>query len=89
MPLRYLGWISYILYLSHDFVLFVFAKRFPNRLWLSAPLAFVISIAFATLMRYILELPLQELRARFRRVAPVYPPVPANQVLLSDTTNVG
>ena len=67
-PLRYIGWTSYVLYLSHDFILNVVGVRYGGRQWLTGPLAFVISIALATAMRYALELPLQRLRARFRRV---------------------
>jgi peptidoglycan/LPS O-acetylase OafA/YrhL len=67
-PLRYIGWISYVLYLSHDFILNVVTARVPGRQWVTGPLAFAISLVFATAMRYALELPLQRLRARFRRV---------------------
>jgi peptidoglycan/LPS O-acetylase OafA/YrhL len=67
-PLRYIGWISYVLYLSHDFILNVVNSRLPGSQWLTGPLAFAIAIAFATTTRYTLELPLQRLRARFRRV---------------------
>jgi peptidoglycan/LPS O-acetylase OafA/YrhL len=67
-PLRYIGWVSYVLYLSHDFIINVVGARYGGHQWLTGPLAFVISLAFATLMRYIVELPLQRLRARFRRV---------------------
>ncbi len=65
-PLRYLGWISYVLYLSHDFILNVLTRRWPGHFAFTGPLAFVISLAFATLLRYTLELPLQRLRARLR-----------------------
>ena len=65
-PLRYLGWISYVLYLCHDFVLNVLTRAWPNHFALTGPLGFAICIAFATLMRYTLELPLQGLRARLR-----------------------
>jgi len=82
-PLRYLGWISYVLYLSHNFVLNVLVTRFPGKLWLSAPLGFVISVAFATVMRYTLELPLQRLRARFRRVPEGDPRAPDGHGLVS------
>jgi len=68
LPLRYIGWISYVLYLSHDFILNVVSTRYPGHPRLLGPLAFVIAVAFATAMRYSLELPLQRLRARFRRV---------------------
>jgi peptidoglycan/LPS O-acetylase OafA/YrhL len=68
-PLRYLGWISYVLYLSHDFILNVLeTRRWPDRSGSPVPWAFVLSLAFATALRYTLELPLQRLRARFRRV---------------------
>jgi len=67
-PLRYIGWISYVLYLSHDFILNVVNSRLPGSQWLTGPLAFAIAVAFATTTRYTLELPLQRLRARFRRV---------------------
>jgi len=73
LPLRYLGWISYVLYLSHDFILNVVSARYPGHPRLLGPLAFVIAIAFATAMRYALELPLQRLRARFRRVPEIAP----------------
>ena len=67
-PLRYIGWTSYVLYLSHDFILNVVGGRYGGHQWLTGPLAFVIAVTFATLLRYTLELPLQRLRARFRRV---------------------
>jgi peptidoglycan/LPS O-acetylase OafA/YrhL len=70
-PLRYLGWISYTLYLAHDFITQAVQLHFPGRLWLSAPIAFAISIAFATAMRYTVELPIQRLRARLRPSIPV------------------
>jgi len=65
-PLRYLGWISYVLYLSHDFILNVLTRVWPDRYLLTGPLAFAVAVAFATLMRYALELPLQRLRGRLR-----------------------
>ena len=67
-PLRYIGWTSYVLYLSHDFILNVLTARIPGHQWLTGPLAFAIAVAFATAIRYTLELPLQRLRARFRTV---------------------
>jgi peptidoglycan/LPS O-acetylase OafA/YrhL len=68
-PLRYLGWISYVLYLSHDFILNVLTRRWPDRFTFTGPLAFLISLVFATLVRYTLELPLQRLRARLRHTS--------------------
>jgi peptidoglycan/LPS O-acetylase OafA/YrhL len=63
-PLRYLGWTSYVLYLCHDFFIHAAERYFPGRLALSSLAAFAVSLAFATLVRYSLELPLQRLRAR-------------------------
>jgi len=72
-PVRYIGWISYILYLSHKLFLDAMEQRFPGRLWISAPLGLALAIAFASLMRYSVELPLQRLRNRFRRVPELDP----------------
>ncbi len=63
-PLRYLGWTSYVLYLCHDFAIHVAERCLPGRLALSSTAAFAVSLAFATLVRYSLELPMQRLRAR-------------------------
>jgi peptidoglycan/LPS O-acetylase OafA/YrhL len=68
-PLRYLGWISYVLYLSHDVILNAITRVWPGRFLLTGPLAFAVAVAFATLMRYTLELPLQRLRKRLRPAA--------------------
>jgi peptidoglycan/LPS O-acetylase OafA/YrhL len=65
-PLRYLGWTSFVLYLCHDFFIHTAERYLPGRLALSSTAAFAVSLAFATLVRYSLELPLQRLRARFR-----------------------
>jgi peptidoglycan/LPS O-acetylase OafA/YrhL len=71
-PLRYLGWTSYVLYLSHDFILNVLNRAWPARFVFTGVLGFAITLAFATVIRYTLELPLQRLRARLR-------PVPISQ----------
>ncbi len=73
MPLRYIGWTSYVLYLSHAVVLALTQQVFPDRLWMSAPAGLLLALGFATLMRYSIELPLQRLRARFRHVAELDP----------------
>jgi peptidoglycan/LPS O-acetylase OafA/YrhL len=64
LPLRYIGWTSYVLYLSHDFILVVVNDQLPHRLWLTSTVAFAIALLFATLIRYTVELPLQRLRNR-------------------------
>jgi len=82
-PLRYIGWISYVLYLCHVFILEALRYRIPNRLWISSPLGFALSVVFATLTRYLLELPLQRLRARFRRVPEADPTAADHHGLVS------
>ncbi len=64
LPLRYIGWTSYVLYLSHDFILVIVNDQLPHRLWLTSTVAFAIALLFATLIRYTVELPLQRLRNR-------------------------
>jgi len=65
---RYLGWTSYVLYLCHFVVMSLVSEKthWPWPVKLVVELA--ISVAFASLMRYTVELPLQRLRGRFRRV---------------------
>jgi len=82
-PLRYIGWISYVLYLCHVFILEALRHRIPGKLWLTAPLGLALSVAFATLTRYLLELPLQRLRARFRRVPEADPTAADHHGLIS------
>jgi len=82
-PLRYIGWISYVLYLCHVFILEALRHRIPDKLWLTAPLGLVLSAVFATLTRYLLELPLQRLRARFRRVPEADPTAADHHGLVS------
>jgi peptidoglycan/LPS O-acetylase OafA/YrhL len=67
-PLRYLGWISYVMYLTHAFILDALLRIWPFRYFHNAPIAFLATIAFATLLRYTLELPLQRLRSHLRPV---------------------
>jgi peptidoglycan/LPS O-acetylase OafA/YrhL len=83
VPLRYIGWISYVLYLSHDFILTVVTRYYPDRGLRCGIIAFVISVAFATLIRYTVELPLQHLRARFRRVTEADPKAPDGHGLIA------
>ena len=61
-PLRYLGWISYVLYLCHDAILNLVVPLWPGRFAFTGTLSFVLSIAFAVVIRHTLELPLQRLR---------------------------
>ena len=65
---RYMGWISYTLYLCHYLVLETITARAPMRWPLRMGLGLALSVVFASAMRYAVELPLQRLRGRFRRV---------------------
>ena len=67
-PVRYLGWISYSLYLCHFVIVEDLRSRF-SRAWWVPTCALVLALVYAVVMRYVLELPLQNLRARFRHVA--------------------
>lgn len=64
---RYLGWLSYVLYLSHAFI-FSTVDHLVSGFWTTLVLGLALTLAYAVLIRYTLELPLQHLRARFRRV---------------------
>jgi len=67
--LRYVGWLSYSLYLVHVSIERLFDNLSLNP-WLISPLVFVLSFAYAFAMRHTVELPLQKLRARFRHTPP-------------------
>ncbi len=82
-PLRYIGWISYVLYLCHVFILEALRYRIPDKIWITAPLGFTVAVLFATLVRYSLELPLQRLRSRFRRVPEADPTAADHHGLVS------
>ena len=66
-PVRYMGWISYSLYLCHFAIVEDLRSRMGFNPWVPT-LAFGLSMVYAVIMRYALELPLQNLRARFRHV---------------------
>jgi peptidoglycan/LPS O-acetylase OafA/YrhL len=72
-PLRYLGRISYGLYLCHFFILEALLHHLPpalaGRVLVTAPLALALSVLFAALLRAALEQPLQRLRARLRHAS--------------------
>ena len=82
-PLRYIGWISYVLYLSHHFILYTFERFFPNHILATALASFAVSLAVASILRYTLELPLQKLRARFRHVPEADPTAADHHGLVS------
>lgn len=66
--MRYLGWTSYIIYLSHYMFFFLIENLWPMNHWLMLLATLMLTLAFATLMRYAVELPLQRWRAKFRHV---------------------
>jgi peptidoglycan/LPS O-acetylase OafA/YrhL len=63
-PLRYLGVISYSLYLIHDCALDAVARLLGGHGFLASSLALICSIAFAIVTRYAIEIPSQKLRGR-------------------------
>ena len=66
-PVRYLGWISYSLYLCHFVIVQDLGKVMGDSRWVPIA-ALALALGYSVLMRYVLELPLQNLRARFRHV---------------------
>lgn len=82
-PLRYVGWTSYVLYLCHRPLVDYAMKLFHGRLQLSVPVGFCFALAFASVVRYTVELPLQTLRARFRRVPEADPTAADHHGLVS------
>ena len=68
--LRYIGWLSYTLYLIHSTVHGILIRYLPPKDWLVTIICFAISMTYAVAMRYSVEVPLQRLRARFRHNVP-------------------
>jgi peptidoglycan/LPS O-acetylase OafA/YrhL len=78
--LRYVGWLSYSLYLIHVSIQRQFDGVITNP-WLVSPVVFVLSFAYAYTMRHLVELPLQRLRARYRHApAPVSAAMPVEGI---------
>lgn len=67
--LRYVGWLSYSLYLIHVSIQGLFDHTSLN-VWLLSPVVFVLAFAYAYTIRHTVELPLQKLRARYRNAPP-------------------
>ncbi|WP_182278301.1 acyltransferase [Granulicella sp. 5B5] len=73
LPLRYIGWTSYVLYLCHDFFLYAIQPPLAAHPLLVVVFGFAAALGFATLMRYTVEQPVQRLRARLRHLVPNNP----------------
>ena len=64
-PVRFLGVISYTFYLSHLFLIALVGQLLDtNNLLIHAVLSFFLTVAFATLMFYVVERPIADLRRR-------------------------
>jgi peptidoglycan/LPS O-acetylase OafA/YrhL len=81
-PVRYIGWLSYVLYLCHLSVVATLEHYTSNR-WIHVLGGLALAMAYAIVMRYTLELPLQRIRARFRRVPENDPTAPDGHGLIS------
>jgi peptidoglycan/LPS O-acetylase OafA/YrhL len=68
--LRYLGWLSYSLYLIHKTIAACVNQYIPPSDYLLASITLALSILYAVGIRYAVELPLQRVRARFRHAPP-------------------
>ena len=68
--LRYLGWISYSMYLIHVTLLHILGMYLPPIDWIVAPVCFALAVLYAVVIRHTIELPLQSIRSRFRHAPP-------------------
>jgi peptidoglycan/LPS O-acetylase OafA/YrhL len=64
--LRWIGVLSYTLYLCHFYILWELQTRYPLHFFRDALVAAALSLLFACAVRWAVELPLQRLRASFR-----------------------
>ncbi len=68
--LRYLGWVSYSMYLIHVVLLHILGAHLPEKDWIVAPVCFAVTLLYAVVIRHTVELPLQAVRSRFRHAPP-------------------
>ena len=68
-PLRWLGWISYTLYLCHYMFIHLVEPYFRSNRPLIMLTAFTMSLLYAVGMRYAIELPLRKIRTNKSKLA--------------------
>ena len=79
--LRYVGWLSYSLYLIHMSFEHAFERNTHLLSWVRSPLVFALSFVYAFALRQAVELPIQKLRAKFRHApAPVSAAMPVEGI---------
>jgi peptidoglycan/LPS O-acetylase OafA/YrhL len=78
--LRYVGWLSYSLYLVH--MSFEHAIELHPRFssWITSPAVFAASFAYAIALRHLVELPIQKLRAKYRHTPPPVTALPVEDI---------
>ena len=79
--MRYIGWLSYSLYLIH--MSFEHALELHPQInhWLNGPIVFALSMIYAFGMRHLVELPMQRLRAKYRHApTPVSAAIPVEGI---------
>ncbi len=67
--LRYVGWLSYSLYLIHMSFQHAFEAHPQFKSSITSPLVFALALGYGFAIRHAVELPLQKLRARYRHAA--------------------
>jgi peptidoglycan/LPS O-acetylase OafA/YrhL len=65
--LRFLGWISYSMYLFHYVLLEISNKRYPNHPVITATVSFCLAVGYSWLMRLGIELPIKRWRSSLER----------------------
>ncbi len=67
-PMRFMGIISYMFYLSHSFWLYIAALAIPQNKFAMALFGFFMTFLFSTLTYYLLELPFSRLRRQLHGI---------------------
>ena len=72
--LRWVGWLSYSLYLSHEAILDGLVRAFPSIGILGGFLGLALALLYAFIMREAIELPIRGLRSRVEKLLLPKPP---------------